>query len=173
MLLKTQGVVSAIYCYIMLYYVLYVKHEVIIIGETPFSVIEKVWISLRNQFDIIKTLSNTMHMYCILTLRLASIKRSHSNSNIPCITASLNTSGIFFVRSWKENNTGKITIHVHVTWKKIINSIWENSKHKQDMKPKTKCRFSEYSVQKDYLNDKSITSAQNLALWKLTSLSNP
>lgn len=98
--------------------------------------------------------ANTMHMYCILTLRLASIKRSHSNSNIPCITASLNTSGIFFVRSWKKNNTGKITIHVHVTWKKIINSIWENSKHKQDMKPKTKCRFSEYSVQKDYLNDK-------------------
>lgn len=117
--------------------------------------------------------ANTMHMYCILTLRLASIKRSHSNSNIPCITASLNTSGIFFVRSWKENNTGKITIHVHVTWKKIINSIWENSKHKQDMKPKTQCRFSEYSLQKDYLNDKSITSAQNLALWKLTSFSNP
>lgn len=116
--------------------------------------------------------ANTMHMYCIPTLRLASIKRSHSNSNIPCITASLNTSGIFFVRSWKKNNTGKITIHVHVTWKKIIN-IWENSKHKQDMKPKTQRRLSEYSVQKDYLNDKSITSAQNLALWKLTSFSNP
>lgn len=58
---------------------------------------------------------------CILTLRLASIKRSHSNSNIPCMTASLKTSGIFFVRSWKENNKDIST----VTWKKIINSISE------------------------------------------------